>query len=722
MKKLQDSGTGKNPKEDVKRKAERQPVPGLLNERDERSEPKPSVPEVSFEETPQRVDNRKGGKIPARSKKWKHTQEERDGLVIALIVQMEELSSVSKDVLLMNHLDRHVHELEAATKDNLKKVIERVKQCRCQEPKTKKEETPKPRIGQRRLKKLMAEKRRLLKALYVQVEGLEPVKENVYMIYHLDGHILDLQLAGKGAMGAVLEETKNCKCQAYREDNGKGKENRKWKKLIDKSNDLIYELMVQVERIDPTSANFEAIAHLEGHIWDLEEAENVELKSKIKNTRKCSCQAALPKKKKKPRYRKRDWQNLLIERNTLIEELSGQLKALDGNSEDYLFMIVHLQKHQWLLQRAKVEDMEFLVGKVQKCWCQKHGTDEPESSTQEMQSLIETSSNHDSDTENSSYHEFEDRPDEFHYESGDITEEFHYESGDITEEFHYESGESSQETPVTPKSLLLKELERVKMELIQKLNKWDEVIETKTAKEQLSNERRALLVEREHFNDEKKDLEIQRKEFEERKQALELDYFTTREEIDRQREDLMKEQEILRWEWEAFQIEMGAFCLEMTNKREELRKEKEALFMDQHIPYTDRQALDLDWEVFQREKEAFEKERENLILEREKHEKNVREFNSRKEKIRKDLEAAGAKLITEKKLIDEDRFLLKKEKELLQRKSDNFTKEKTEFPREPKTQCKNEWKKQQGNKVGNLERRLVELESQLNILEAKTPD
>ncbi|XP_064101751.1 desmoplakin-like [Macrobrachium nipponense] len=657
------------------RNPRRQSATLMTEKRDERRAEKPTL-----KENPPKRDKGKSAKPSVRPKTWREILKERNELVFALMDQMVDLSShVSENVLLMNHLEKHIYELETATKDRLEKVIKNVKKCHyCQESRrttVSKDEKPKPRIGKRKLKKWLAEKKRLLDALTIQIEDIDPVERNVPMMLHLDGHIIDLQLAGKGGLGAVIAEIKKCK-RCNSEGNYKTKKfNRKLRKLKEKRDDLIYELMIQVERMDPP--NVDAIDHLEGHIWDLEDVTEVNVKSVMRNTKKCSCQAVLPKKKKAC-YRRKDWKNLLTERNYLIEELSRQLKAVEGNSGDsFLFLTVHLQKHQWLLQRAKVEDMEFLVEKVQKCWCQEYGTDEPESFTQETESLIETSSHHDSDIEDSSYHEFEDRPNEFHYDSGDILDEF-----------HYEPGESSRETPVTPKPLLVEQLERVKGELIEKLNKWDGAIETNTAREQLSNERRALLVEREHFNKEKKDLEIQRKEFEEGKQAFELDYFTMREEIDRKREDLMKEQEALRLEWEAFQIEKEAFRL--------------------------------DGQAFQREKAAIEKERENLILEREKHEKDVREFNSRTEKIRKNLEAAGAKLISEKKQIDADRsFLLEKGKELLQRKNDNITKKQTKFPREPKNQCKNEWKIRRDTKVGNLEGRLVGLERQLNRLVTK---
>ncbi|XP_064093986.1 cytadherence high molecular weight protein 2-like [Macrobrachium nipponense] len=790
------------------RNLEEQPDPKMTKKNDKRNTEKRPLKENHHHH---KRDKGKAAKPPLGPKTWRQILKERDELVFALMDQMANLSPVSEHVLLINHLNKHVYELETATKDRLEKEIKKVNKCHCQESQRKmnKNEIPKPRLGQRKLKRWLAEKERLLDRLTILKENIDPVEGNVPMLLHLDGHIMDLQLAGKGALEVVIAEIKKCQCQGYPEgDDGRKKLNRKQRKLIEQRDDLIYELMIQVEMKDPPSANLEAIYHLEGHIWDLEYATEVDLRSMIRNTKKCSCQAGLPKTKK-PFYRKKEWENLLTERNHLVEELSGQLKAIGGRFDNYyFFMKIHMEKHQWLLQKAKVEDMEFLLEKVRNCWCQKQETwFHDDSDRDEFSSTYE----------NSSYYEFEDRPDEFHDESGDrpddrdeyfepydreyssvadedITEKYSSVSDeDITEKYssvssvtigessretrvtprspvleqlervtrkltqklntwdgaietytardeylepydrEYSSvadediaekyssvssvtiGESSRETPVTPKSPLLEQLERVTRELTQKLNTWDGPIETYTATEQLINERRALLVEREHFNKEKKDLEIQRKAFEEVKQAFELDYFTMIEEIDRKREDLMKEQEVLQLEWEAFQIQKGQFCLEMTNGREEMRKEKEDLTME-------KQAFHLDWVAFEGERAAFEKERENLMVEREKHEKNVRDFDSKQEKVRKKMEKAGAKLITEKKLIDEAKSLLKKEKELLVKKSDNFTKKKTEFPGQPKDQCLQEWRKQQDTEVEYLEGKLVELERRLGRLETNPCD
>ncbi|XP_064109027.1 uncharacterized protein LOC135217233 [Macrobrachium nipponense] len=716
VKKLQDSGLGRQPKEDVKRKAERQPARGARKERDQRraaKEPTTNMPkghdkrwatkppatkkpkdhdkqrpaEVSFKVKPQKGGQRKGGKLPVRPKKWKTIEEERDGLVIALLVQMEEFSSVSKNVAFINHLDRHIFNLEAATKDDLGKVILKVQQCRCQDSKWKKkenDETPKPRIGQRKLKKLLAEKRRLIDELYLQVEDLDPIDENVPVIYHLDGHILDLQLAGEGTMGAVIAETKNCQCQAYPEDNDEGKCNWKWKKLIAERDDLVFELMVQIEKKDPTSANLEAIDHLENHIWELDLASTDELKMVIRNIMKCSCQAALPKdyrkdrKKKKPCFWQKRWKKLLTERNRLAENLSAQIKEVADNYGEYTSLTGHLQRHLWLLQRAKAGDIEFLMEKIINCWCQTPWQNEDYEDYEDAPDDIEEYS---SPYEKSYYSGIEDAPPDDIEEYSSLYEKSSYYrfeavpsgideySSSITDEIidkYSSSGESSpqelsperqqrgefqgRETPRRGDILtsldeaesslasfvgqqLLQQIKEQENALIEKLKEYDE------ARELLKNERGALDAEMELLNQGKAELDIERQQFHEEKVAFEMELI--------QREALELDRDVL-------QRERETFCVELVNMREELRREKDNLTKTQVRLVEDAVDLKLEREALQNEmrlfcaqvvkmKDELREEKEALIMAQKKLEMDIAAFTKEKEEFERDVERRGLK-------------------------------------------------------------------------------
>ncbi|XP_064108089.1 uncharacterized protein LOC135216636 [Macrobrachium nipponense] len=735
IKELQDSGLGRQSKEDVKRKAERQPARGVRKERDQQraaKEPTTSMPkghdkrlapkphatkktkgydqrwapkppatkkpkdhdkqraEVSFKEKPQKGGQRKGDKIPVRPKKWKNIEEERDGLVIALLVQMEGFSLVSKNVAFINHLDRHIFDLEAATKDDLGKVILKVQQCRCQDPKWKKkekDETPKPRIGQRKLKKLLAEKRRLIDELHLQIENLDPVDENVPVIYHLDGHILDLQLAGEGTMGAVIAETKNCQCQAYPEDNDEEICYWKWKKLIAERDDLVYELMFQVEKKDPTSANIEAIDHLENHIWELDLASTDELKMVIRNIMKCSCQAALPKdyrkdrKKKKPRFWQKRWKKLLTERNKLVENLSAQIKEIADNYKEYSSITAHLQRHLWLLQRAKGGDIEFLVEKILNCWCQTSWQNEDyedyEDAPEDTPDDIEEYS---SPYEKSSYHGIEDAPDGIEEYSSPYEKSSYYGfetvptgideySSSITDEIidKYSSSASLEKTgESSPQELspvrqqrgefqgretrrrgdiltsldeaesslanivgqqLLQQMKEGKNAFIEKLKEYDE------EKELLKNERGALDAEMELLNQGKAELDIERQQFHEEKVAFEIELIQ-RGALDLDRDVLQRERE--------------AFCVELVDMREELRREKENLTKTQARFDKDAEDLKLEREALQSElrlfctqvfkmKEELREEKEALIMAQKKLEMDIAAFTKEREEFERDV-------------------------------------------------------------------------------------
>ncbi|XP_064098633.1 uncharacterized protein LOC135209781 [Macrobrachium nipponense] len=674
IKELQDSGLGRQSKEDVKRKAERQPAQGVREERgqrraakepttsmpkghdkrlapkphatkktkghDERWAPKPPATkkpkdhdkqraEVSFKEKPQKGGQRKGDKIPVRPKKWKNIEEERDGLVIALLVQMEDVPLVSKNVAFINHLDKHIFDLEAATKDDLGKVILKVQQCRCQDPKWKKkekDETPKPRIGQRKLKKLLAEKRRLIDELHLQVENLDPVDENVPIIYHLDGHILDLQLAGEGTMGAVIAETKNCQCQAYPEDNDEEICYWKWKKLIAERDDLVYELMVQVEKKDPTSANLEVIDHLENHIWELDLASTDELKMVIRNIMKCSCQAALPKdyrkdrKKKKPRFWQKRWKKLLTERNKLVENLSAQIKEIADNYKEYSSITVHLQRHLWLLQRAKGGDIEFLIEKILNCWCQTSWQNEDYEDYEDYEDAPEDAP--DDIEEYSSPYEKSSFITGLRQQRGEFQGRETRRRGDILTSL--DEAESSLANIVGQQ--ILQQMKEGKNAFIEKLKEYDE------ERELLKNERGALDAEMELLNQGKAELDIERRQFHEEKVAFEMELIQRgaldldrdvlqrereafsvelvdmREELRREKENLAKTQarfdkdaEDLKLEREALQSELRLFCTQVFKMKEELREEKEALIMAQ-------KKLEMDIAAFTKEREEFERD------------------------------------------------------------------------------------------------------------------
>ncbi|XP_064098627.1 uncharacterized protein LOC135209774 [Macrobrachium nipponense] len=742
IKKLHDSGLGRQSKEDVKRKAERQPARGVRKEHEQRraaKEPTTSMPkgndkrlapkphatkktkghdqrrspkrpatkkpkdhgkqraaEISFKEKPQKGGQRKGDKIPVRPKKWKNLEEERDRLVIALLVQMEEFFSVSKNVAFINHLDRHIFDLEAATKDDLGKVIHKVQHCRCQDSKWKKkekDETPKPRIGQRKLKKLLAEKRRLIDELHLQAEDLDPVDENVPIIYHLDGHILDLQLAGEGTMAAVIAETKNCQCQAYPEDNDEEICYWKWKKLIAERDDLVYELMVQVEKKDPTSANLEAVDHLENHIWELDLASTDELKMVIRNIMKCSCQAALPmdyrkdRKKKKPRFWQKRWRKLLTERNKLVENLSAQIKEVADNYKESSSITVHLQRHLWLLQRAKAGDIEFLMEKILNCWCQTPWQNEDyedyEDAPEDAPDDIEEYS---SSYEESSYHGIEDAPDGIEEYSSPYEKSCYYGfetvptgideySSFITDEIidKYSSsaslektGESSpqelsperqqrgefqgRETPRRGDILtsfdeaesslanivgqqLLQQIEEGKNALIEKLKEYDE------EREILNNERSALDAEMELLNQGKEELDIERQQFHEEKVAFEMELI--------QRGALELDRDVL-------QREREAFCVELVDMREELRREKENLSKTQVRLVEDAVDLKLERKALQSElrlfctqvvkmKEELREEKEALIMAQKKLEMDIAAFTKEREEFERDVKRQGIK-------------------------------------------------------------------------------
>ncbi|XP_064083964.1 trichohyalin-like [Macrobrachium nipponense] len=596
------------PKRHDERRAQRPPATQKPKRHDERR-----AQRAPFKETPPEHNKRKAAKPPVRPKIWQEVLEERDELVFALMEQMEYLSPVSKNVLFINHLDKHIYELEAATKDHLEKVITRVKQCRCQE--LVPERQKKPRLGRRKLKKLLAERRLLLAALYLQVEGIDPEEENLSIIYHLDGHILDLLLAGTGAMAAVIAETKNCQCQAY-----EGQEKKKWKKVREQKDDLIYDLMVRIERKEPVSAYLPVINHLEHHILDLERAAAHELKAVMKSIKKCSCQAALPKKfqkdrEKKPSFGMMSWMNVLRERDNLMEKLSEQLK--DG---DDFTLRGHYENHLWLLQRAKVGDIEFLLEKVRNCWCQnpwEDGTYEQESTTQETESVIEYSSSYG----------FEDIPDDRGEYSPSRESSLDYWFEDVPgdrNEFSSSYEDSSHYSLATiVEQLVQQQLQEEKNTLVDEMKRNDE------ARELLMNERRALDAERELFYQEKAELDIVRQQFHEEKTAFQVE-LAQRGAVDLDREALKRE--------------METFCIEFVEWREELRREREKLLRNQERLVQDELNLKLEREALQNEKSLFAthliqmrgdlmKEKEDLIIAQEKLRLDIEAFTREKEEF-----------------------------------------------------------------------------------------
>ncbi|XP_064101728.1 uncharacterized protein LOC135212214 [Macrobrachium nipponense] len=603
---------------------------------------------------PKRHDERRAQRAPFKEsppehnkrKLWQEVQKERDELVFALMDQMENLYPVSENIILINHLDKHIYDLEAATKDHLEKVITKVKLCRCQPLGPKEQE--KPRLGRRQLKKLLAKRKRLVDALYLQVEGIDPAEENLSIIYHLDGHILDLLLAGRGAMAAVIAETKNCQCQAF-----EGPKKKKWKKVRKQKDELIYDLMIRIERKEPVFANLTMIDHLEHHIRDLERAAADELKALIKSIKKCSCQAALPKKfkedrEKKPFFGMMSWKNALKEMNNLIEKLSEQLN--EGND---FTLRGHLENHLWLLQRAKVGDIEFLLEKVQNCWCQnpwENGTYGQESTIQETESVVEYSSSYgfedilddrgedfpgDTDEYSSSYEE------SAYYEyssSVSLERTGEWSSQELSTERQQRGEYRDRETPRTSRSDTLISLYEgepslaiiVEQQLRQKLQEEknalvDEMKRNDEARELLLNERRALDAEREHFLQEKAELDIMRQQLHEEKTAFQRE-LAQRRAVDLDREALQREKE--------------TFCEELVAWREELRREKENLKNQERLV----QDMKLEREALQNERRLFAthliqmrgdlmKEKEDLIMAQEKLRLDIDAFTREKEEI-----------------------------------------------------------------------------------------
>ncbi|XP_064101720.1 trichohyalin-like [Macrobrachium nipponense] len=643
------------PRRHDERRARRPPATQKPRRHDERR-----AQRAPFKESPPEHIKRKAAKPPVRPRMWQEVQEERDKLVFALMDQMENLYPVSEDILFINHLDKHIYELEAATKDHLEKVITKIKQCRCQP--LGPEEQEKPRLGRRQLKKLLAKRKRLVDALYLQVEGIDPAEENLSIIYHLDGHILDLLLAGRGAMAAVIAETKNCQCQAF-----EGPKKKKWKKVRKQKDELIYDLMIRIERKEPVFANLTMIDHLEHHIRDLERAAADELKALIKSIKKCSCQAALPKKfkedrEKKPFFGMMSWKNVLKEMNNLIEKLSEQLN--EGND---FTLRGHLENHLWLLQRAKVGDIEFLLKKVQNCWCQnpwEYRTYGQESTIQETESVVEYSSSYgfedilddrgeySSSRESSPHYGFEDFPGDRDEYSSSYEESAYYEysssvSLERTGEWssqelstaRQQRGESrDRETPRTSRSDTLISLYEgepslaiiVEQQLRQKLQEEknalvDEMKRNDEARELLLNERRALDAERERFFQEKAELDIMRQQLHEEKTAFQ------RELAQRRAVDLDRE---------AFQKEKETFCEELVAWREELRREKENLKNQERLV----QDMKLEREALQNERRLFAthliqmrgdlmKEKEDLIMAQEKLRLDIDAFTREKEEF-----------------------------------------------------------------------------------------
>ncbi|XP_064093960.1 trichohyalin-like [Macrobrachium nipponense] len=700
IKKFQDSAMKRNP-------SERQPVRGLQKEQGQRKPagpppvrnpkgrhkrriPRPSVPEepkihgrrraagagAPFKEEPRKGGKWKGVEPPVMPKKWKNLLKERDRLVIALLVQMEGLYAVTKNVSLINHLDSHVSELEAAKRHNMKLVIEKVKRCRCQvlESKKRKDEMSVPRIGRSKLTKLLAEKRLLMDELFVQVEDLDPTEGNLSMIYHLDGHLLDLQLAGVGAMGAVVAETKNCRCQAIKR--GKMKEQRE---------DLIYELMVQIERKHPTSANLEAIDHLESHIWDLDIASADELRVVMRNIKNCACQAALPKdfnkvRERKGCFRQRGWRNALMERNNLMEKLSAQLKAFgDSYRESHYSLIKHLQRHLWLLQRAKEGDIPFLTEKAHKCWCQTLGqceTYEPAMTRQGTERTVEDSSPigfaYRPDDRAVSWEKTgESSPQEL---SPERQQRGEFQGREIPRrrDIFTSINEAEPFLANIVGQQLLQQIQEERNALNEKMKEFDE------GRELLNNERRALYAERERFNQEK------------------------REELRRQRENLIKNEEKfvkelmdLKLDREAFQKEKETFYLDYADKKAELMREKENLTKKQERPSKEAMDLKLDREALHKEKQTFyldyidkkeelireeenltynlkrvAKEAMNLKLDKEALEKEKRLFYIKVDEMRGELREEKEELITEQEMLRMDIAAFNQEKEKFYRMQD----------------------------------------------------
>ncbi|XP_064100506.1 trichohyalin-like [Macrobrachium nipponense] len=646
----------KKPRGHDERRARRPPPTKKPKRHDERR-----AQRAPFKESPPEHNKRKAAKPPVRPRMWQEVQEERDELVFALLDQMGNLYPVSENIFLINHLDKHVYELEAATKDHLEKVITKVKQCRCHPLGS--EEKEKPRLGRRKLNKLLAKRKRLLDALYLQVEGIDPAEENLSIIYHLDGHILDLLLAGRGAMAAVIAETKNCQCQAF-----EGPKKKKWKKVREQKDELIYDLMIRIERKEPVPANLTVIDHLEHHIRDLERAAAHELKAVIKSIKKCSCQAALPKKLKKDREEKppfgmMSWKNVLREMNNLMKKLSEQLN--EGND---FTLRGHLENHLWLLQRAKVGDLEFLLEKVRNCWCQnpwEYGTYGQESTIQETESVVEYSSSYgfedipgdrreySSSRESSPHYGFEDFPGDRDEYSSSYEESAHYEysssvslertgewsSQELSTERQQRGESRDRETPRTNSSdtlislyegepslaiiveqQLREKLQEDKNSLINEMKRNDE------ARELLLNERRALDAERERFHQEKAELDIVRQQFHEEKAAFEMEL------AQRRAVDL---------EWEALQKEKETFCKELVDWSEELRREKENLLRNQERFVQD---MKLEREALQNEKRLFAtnlikirgdlmKEKEDLIMTQEKLRLDIDAFTKEKEEF-----------------------------------------------------------------------------------------
>ncbi|XP_064101674.1 myosin-11-like [Macrobrachium nipponense] len=662
------------PQEDMmKRRARRPPAtqkPRGHDERRARRPPPTKKPKrhderraqrAPFKESPPEHIKRKAAKPPVRPRMWQEVQEERDELVFALLDQMENLYPVSENISFMNHLDKHVYELEAATKDHLEKVITKVKQCRCQP--LGPEEQEKPRLGRRKLKKLLAKRKRLLDALYLQVEGIDPAEENLSIIYHLDGHILDLLLAGRGAMAAVIAETKNCQCQAF-----EGPKKKKWKKVRKQKDELIYDLMIRIERKEPISANLTMIDHLEHHIRDLERAAAPELKAVIKSIKICSCQAALPKKfkedrEKKPHFWMMSWKNVLKEMNNLMKKLSEQLN--EGND---FTLRGHLENHMWLLQRAKVGDIEFLLKKVQNCWCQnpwEYGTYGQESTIQGTESVVEYLSSYgfedipddrgeySSSRESSPHYGFEDFSGDRDEYSSSYDESAHYEysssvslertgewsSQELSTERQQRGESRDRETPRTSSSDTIISLYEgepslaiiVEQHLRQKLQEDknalnDEMKRNDEAREHLLNERRALDAERERFHQEKSELDLVRQQFHKEKAAFETE-LAQRRAVDLDREALQKEKE--------------TFCKELVDWREELRREKENLLRNQERFLQD---MKLEREALQNEKRLFAthlikirgdvmKEKEDLIMAQEKLRLDIDAFTREKEEF-----------------------------------------------------------------------------------------